>query len=179
MNQQFHAILRRVLIWGGVLFAAAVLQTSLCARLAQTLPHGGTPDLLLAASIAIAIFDGERTGAVAGIAAGFLAGALGGTGLNLLPLCYMLCAYTCGVWSTMSLSANFASWCVYMVAAGVIRAAVTLFTVALNYPAYALTDVAVQVLAPEFAATLLLSPLVYFAVRRVAMLFNRRLRIPE
>jgi len=179
MNQQFHTILRKTLIWGVVLFAAAVVQTGLAARLAQALPHGATPDLLLAAVVAIAIFDGERTGAVAGIAAGFLAGALGGTGLNLLPLCYMLCAYTCGIWSTMSLSANFASWCVYMLAAGVARAAVTLVGVALTYTDYALTEVAIRVLAPEFAATLLLSPVIYFAVRRVATLFNRRLRIPE
>ncbi len=179
MSQQFHTILRKTLVWGGVLFLVAVLQTSLVARIAQALPRGAVPDLLLAAVVAIAIFDGERTGAVAGIAAGFLAGALGGTGVNLLPLCYMLCAYVCGIWSTMSLSANFASWCVYMPAAGVARAAVTLVEVALTYTDYGLADVAVRVLAPEFAATLLLSPVVYVAVRRVATLFNRRLRIPE
>ena len=179
MSQQFHTILRKTLVWGVTLFLFAVLQTSLVARIAQAIPHGAVPDLLLAAVIAIAIFDGERTGAVAGIAAGFLAGALGGTGVNLLPLVYMQCGYVCGIWSTMSLSANFASWCVYMLAAGVARAAVTLVGVALTYPDYGLVDVAARVLLPEFIATVAVSPAVYFPVRRVATLFNRRLKIPE
>ena len=179
MSQQFHAILRKTLIWGGVLFLLAMLQTGLCARVAAAFPYGATPDLLLAAVVAIAIFDGERTGAVAGIAAGFLAGALGGTGFNLLPLCYMLCAYVCGAWSTMSLSANFASWCVYMPTSAAARALVSLVTVALTYGDYTLTAVANRVLFPEFAATLLVSPVIYFVMRRVATLFNRRLRMME
>lgn len=179
MSGQFHTILRKTLIWGVTLFLFAILQTSLVARIAEAIPHGAVPDLLLAAVVAIAIFDGERTGAVAGIAAGFFAGALGGTGLNLLPVCYMLCAYTCGIWSTMSLSANFPSWCVYMLASGAARAAVTLVGIALTYTGYALIPAAAEVLLPEFIATLLLSPLVYFPVRRIALLFNRRLKIPE
>ncbi|MBR7185656.1 MAG: hypothetical protein IKD37_08640 [Clostridia bacterium] len=179
MSQQFHTAVRRLVIWGGVLFAAAILQTSLLARLAQAIPYGAVPDLLLAATVAVAIFDGERTGALAGIAAGIFAGALGGTGINLLPVAYMLCGYVCGIWSTMSLSSNFPSWCVYMLTTGLARAAVTLVTIALSYPDYTLLDVAAHILLPEYAATLLFSVLIYFPVRRIAQSVNRRLRIPE
>ena len=179
MSQQFHTIVRKIIVWGVTLFAAAVLQTSFFARLALAIPYGAVPDLVLAVIVAIAIFDSERTGAIAGIAAGFLVSALGGTGFTLLPLVYMLCGYICGVWSTMGLSANFASWCVYMAAVGVARALTTLISVALSYPDCSLIAVLTTALIPEFLATLLVSPLAYFSVRRVALRFNRRLKIPE
>ncbi len=179
MSLQFHTVLRKIAVWGVALFAFAVLQTSLFARLAEAIPHGAVPDLLLAASVAIAIFDSEKAGAVAGVAAGFLAGALGGVGFNLLPLCYLLCAYVCGIWSTMSLSANLPSWLVYMLASGVIRAINSLVSVAVVYPDYSLLAVAKTLLLPEFIATFACSLLVYFPLKRVALLCNRRLKIPE
>lgn len=179
MSQAFYTNLRKIAVWGVALFFLAVLQTSLFARVAEVIPRGAVPDLLLAASVAIAIFDSERTGAIAGIAAGFLAGALGGVGFSLLPLCYMLCAYVCGIWSTMSLSANLPSWIVYMLASGVARAIVSLVHVAVVYGDYRLSAVVGTVLLPEFFSTLVCSFLVYFPLKRLALLCNRRLKIPE
>lgn len=168
--------MRKTLAWGGVLFLCAILQTSLFAPL---MPFGAVPDLMLATTLAIAIFDSERAGAIAGIAAGVIIGALGSTGFNALPLVYMLCGYLCGIWSTMSLSANLPSWFVYILTGAAVRAAVTLISVSLSYTDYSLITVAVTVLLPDFIATLLFSPIVYFFVRRIARLFNRRLRMPD
>ncbi len=179
MSPQFYTVIRKTIVWGVVLFLLAVFQTSFCSRVAAAIPHGAVPDLMLAAVIAIAIFDSERAGALAGIAAGFLIGALGGTGLNFLPLVYFLCGYVCGIWSTMSLSANFPSWCIYMPAGGAVRGIATLVGIAYSYADYSFFAVLRQRMLPEFFITLLVSPLVYFLVRRTALYFNRRLKIPD
>lgn len=176
MSPQFHTVLRKSLVWGGMLFLAALLQTTLFARIT---PFGAVPDLMLPAVLAIAVFDGERVGAVAGIAAGIIIGALGGTGLNLLPLFYMLCAYLVGIWATVGLSANFPSFVVYILACAAARSVVTLLAVDSAYTSYSLLDVFPQLIAPEFAATVVCAPLLYLPFRRVALLFNRRLKLPE
>lgn len=176
MSPQFYTVIRKILVWGVVLFLCAILQTTVFAPL---MPWGAVPDLMLAATTAIAIFDSERAGAVAGIAAGVMIGALGGTGFNALPLVYMLCGYLFGIWSTMSLSANLPSWFVYILTGAAVRAAVTLISVSLSYTAYSLLTVAATVLLPDFAATVLFSLIIYFPLRRIAQLFNRRLRMPE
>ncbi len=179
MSPQFYTVIRKTTVWGVLLFLLAVVQTGFFARLALIFPYGAVPDLMLAAVIAIAIFDSERAGAIAGIAAGVIIGALGGTGLNLLPIVYLLCGYVCGIWSTMSLSANFPSWCVYMLAGGIARGIATLVEIAFSYADYDFFAVLRQTLFPEFTATVLLSPLIYLLVRRVALFFNRRLKIPD
>ncbi|MBQ3125675.1 MAG: hypothetical protein IJC15_01275 [Clostridia bacterium] len=174
MSAQMHNIIRRVLVWGGVLFLCAILQTTLFSFLRGV--HA-RPDLMLAAVVAIAIFDSPRAGGVAGIAAGVIIGALGGVGLNLLPLFYMLCGCFFGVWSTHSLSANFPSWLIYMLVGCCGRAIMTLIHLDAVYPVYSLLDVVPGILVPEFLATLLVSPLLYLTLRRAALLFNRRLRM--
>ncbi|MBQ2767233.1 MAG: hypothetical protein IJF49_04045 [Clostridia bacterium] len=176
MSPQFYTIIRKILAWVGMLFAVAILQTTVFVRIA---PFGVVPDLMLPAVLAIAIFDSERTGAVAGIAAGVMIGALGGTGVNLLPLFYMLCAYLVGIWATIGLSANFPSFLVYMLSSAGARMVITLLAVDRIYASYSLLDVFPQLLFPEFAATMLCAPLLYLPFRRVALLFNRRLKLPD
>ncbi|MBR6708703.1 MAG: hypothetical protein IKL84_03395 [Clostridia bacterium] len=174
MSAQMHNIIRKILVWGGVLFLCAILQTSALSFLRE---YNARPDLMLAAVIAIAIFDSPHAGAIAGIAAGVIIGALGGVGLNLYPLFYMLCGCLFGIWSTHSLSANFPSWLIYMLVGGIGRAVITLIELDAAYAVYSLLDVVPGVVVPEFCATVLISPLLYLLLRRTALLFNRRLRM--
>lgn len=176
MSPQFHTLIRKSLAWGGMLFLVALLQTTIFSRIT---PLGAVPDLMLPAVLAVAIFDSERVGAVAGIAAGIIIGALGGAGLNLLPLFYMLCAYLVGIWATVGLSANFPSFLVYILSCAAARSVVTLLAVDSAYATYSLLDVFPRLIAPEFAATVVFAPLLYLPFRRIALLFNRRLKLPE
>lgn len=87
------ALLRRVVIYGILLFFITIIQTSL-----PFIPvfEGAVPNLTLAAVAAIGFFDSERAGAVAGIAAGAALDALGSATLSLMPLAGFAAGYFSG-----------------------------------------------------------------------------------
>ena len=77
----------RIAIYAIAAFLIAVLQTS---RLGNIGLFGVRPQLVLALVCAAAYFCGSATGAVCGIMGGALTDALGGTGISILALLYML-----------------------------------------------------------------------------------------
>lgn len=83
----------RIVIYALAAFLIAVLQTS---RLGNIGFFGVRPQLMLALVCAAAYFCGSATGAVCGIMGGALTDALGGTGISILALLYMLIGYLIG-----------------------------------------------------------------------------------
>ena len=75
--------LRRIGIWGGLLFLLAVSESSFFGGL-SFLP--ATPDLILCAVVAIALLDSPAVAAVAAVGGGVLSDVMGGTGAYFSPI---------------------------------------------------------------------------------------------
>ena len=112
MNNQlspipWQTLLKKSIIWGIWLFLLAVFQTSFFSVFR---PFGAVPDLVLPAVIAIAIYDRERMGTIAGIMGGYMVDALGGVGLSLSPIVYMICGCIVALLAYSIINRDFMSW---------------------------------------------------------------------
>ena len=86
------SVMRRVIIYGVLFFILCVAQTSFFGQLSFL---SVVPNLALGGVAAVALLDEERCAIVCGIAAGFLADAIGGSGISLSPIIFMLVAIIC------------------------------------------------------------------------------------
>ena len=83
----------KIAAYGTAVFLIAVFQSSVAPRFPF---FGTTPVYLLALTAAAAFFDGESTGSIVGLASGFVADALGGVGISVLPVFYTLLGWGIG-----------------------------------------------------------------------------------
>lgn len=162
----------RIILFFILIFGSAVIQTSFFMA-AGVFP--ASPDLLLAAVIGIAIYDGERSAAAAGVAAGFLAEALGGDGVMLLPVFYLLIGYIFGIVSRFFLKKNFLSWLVYMLIAANVRLGYSFSYLMITEPDLNLFLAFKNILIPEFIMTVLFSIPIYFFSRICARPFHKKI----
>ncbi len=87
-------MLRRIGFFGALLFFLLLIQCSLAEF---SIFRGSVPAIVAAAVSALGFFDSERTGAVAGIAAGWALDAFGAPApLSLLPLALLAVGYFSG-----------------------------------------------------------------------------------
>ncbi len=102
MNNQlpvtsWQTLLKKSVAWGIWLLLLAVLQTSFFSVFR---PFGAVPNTVLSAVVAIAVYDRERMGSIAGVLGGVLIDSLGSVGLSFSPLAFLLCgsltALLCG-----------------------------------------------------------------------------------
>ena len=161
-------ITAKCLVYGGVVFILAVLQSTFFAVFRL---WGAIPDLLLGAVLTVAVIEDERAGAVVGVAAGFFVESAGGVGFTVLPLYYMLCGYVCGVCAVYMLRRNFASWFVYTLIAYISRAAVTLIYMGATLPELRIITIFFDTLVPEYFGSLICAVPIYFLTRLCARAF--------
>ncbi len=161
----------KVVIFSLLIFITASAQTSFFGAFGV---FPATPDLLLSAVSGIALFDGERSGAICGIAAGFLADVLGGTAITLLPLFYMLVGYVCGIMALRFLKRNFLSWCVYTLIFCASRAVLTLFYTAATEVGFSFLTLFGETVIPEFYMTFVFALPTYFICRLCASPFHEK-----
>ena len=121
----------RVLIYSAAAFLIVVLRTSSLGRIGL---FGVKPQLGLALVCAAAYFCGSSMGAVCGTVTGVIVDALGGAGISILALLYMLFGYLVGARTAdrrqSRSSGNLGGWSATLAAgvgAGVIITAVGLF----------------------------------------------------
>lgn len=165
----------RILLFGLLVFLSGVLQSSLFASL-SFMP--ASPDLLLLSVIGIAVYDGERSGAISGIAAGVIAEAFGGGAhILLFPLFYMLCGYFFGVVSRIFLNRNFISWMLYVLIAAVLRGGLSLLHSMLTETDINIYPIFADVVIPEYFITLICSVPMYFIVRVTVRPFRKKIEM--
>ena len=179
-EQKHHSLfsshtIGRILLFSLFIFLSGSLQSSLFAALSFFL---ATPDLVLIAVIGLAVYDGERSGAIAGICAGAFVEALGG-GAHILfmPLFYMLCGYFFGVVSRVFLNRNFISWLLYIIIAASLRGALSLI-----HGVFTETDINIyliftEIIIPEYFLTLICSVPMYFLVRATVRPFHKKMEM--
>lgn len=179
MNNQLTPVLwqtvfKKSLIWGIWLFVLAILQTSLFSYLRF---FGAVPDLVLPAVVAVAVYDKERTGIIAGIVGGVIIDALGGVGLSISPLVYMLCGTLVALLTYSVLRRDFASFLTGTAISLVITGIFSLLSayVALGASRFAASHIWSELLIPQYFASLLAGIPVWFFTRLIwSKLFDNR-----
>lgn len=148
----------------------ALLQTTAFARFRL---FGAIPDLMLPLVVAIAMREGERWGAVCGLAAAVVIQSLGASGPALLPLLYVPAGYFCPIITRLYLTDSAAVRLIYTAVCGVGRAIVTLFCLALTVDSFSLPQLLSGVIVPEYASTFVMSVPVHLAVRLLFRPFHK------
>jgi len=160
----------RIVLFGILVFGNGVIQTSFFSAVSI---FPAVPDLLLSAIVGLALFDGERSGAVAGVGAGMLAIALGGSGTFLLPVFYMLTGYLIGIFARVNFKRNLISWFLYMaLAAGARTLLSVIYTVFAESGVNILTALN-SVVVPEYIMTVIFSVFNYFLARLCVLPFRK------
>lgn len=154
-------LVKRIIIYGALL---VLLTTAQCSFFANLRICPATPDLLLGAVVAIMLLDSKRSATVFALAAGVLADALGGSGLSLSPLFYILLAALLAAISDKFLPAFF-SFAVLLIPAIALKAVFGMLSVYLIYSSLPIVYVLKNILLPEAAVTFILCLGVYPAVK--------------
>ncbi len=152
----------------GLLLFFALLETTLFTRVQ---PLGATPDLMLVLTVAVAVTEREKWGAVFGLAAGFIIESLSSR-TTALPLLFTLAGYTTGAVISEYFRDSVATRALFTAAAAAVRAALTVITAASITDA-ALPAIISQAAVPEFFGTLLFSPLPHAAAKLSLHKFNK------
>ncbi len=165
-----ESIIKGVVL-GLLLVIFLLLQTTF---FVQFSPFGTVPDLLLSMTVAVAVSEGEKWGAVFGLVAAYLSQALGGvnTGFSLLPLFYMSAGYFCGICAVNYLSDSIPVRGIYIAASGVGRGVVTTICAASVLNA-SLGEILLHIVIPEFFSTALLAPGIYGLIYLVLRPFHK------
>lgn len=137
-------------------------------------PFGASPDILIVAVAAFALYEGGHAGAIFGAAVGYIADALGGVGAVLLPLPYMLLGYFCGIVATDHYKRSPVLFLIFDACAAVVRAVTTLFYMMLTWHSFDLSVVFPSVIVPEILSTLAVSPFPALLLLPVYLIFRKR-----
>ncbi len=121
-------------------------------------PFDSTPDILIIAVAMIAMYENERAGAIFGVAIGFVAEALGGTGLSLLPLVYMLIGWFGGIAASEYYKRSVLLFLIFDVGACTVRMFVTLIYVVCIWETADMSVIFPNVLVPEMLSTFVMAP---------------------
>ncbi|MBO5415684.1 MAG: hypothetical protein J6A83_03555 [Clostridia bacterium] len=165
-----EAVIKRILVWGALLFILAVAQCSFFTGL-TFMP--AVPNILLGAVAAISVFDTQRSAAVCGIAAGFLGDALGGSGISLSPLALLVVAIVSAELSK-KLIPNFFTWAVLLIPASLIGSVFTFVNLFISFGRPSFASVFKSILLPELLMTVICSLPLFFIVKLCARLIDAK-----
>ena len=155
------AIIRRIVVYSILFFTLCVAQCSFFAGLSFL---RAVPDIVMGAVVAIALLDTQKSAIICGIAAGTMIDALGGSGISLSPIAFMIIAILCSEIAKKMLP-NFLSWAVMLIPAVALRSLFTLISIAVSFDGIALSSVFSSILLPEAILTFFLSLPIFFAVK--------------
>lgn len=146
--------LLRGLIVSGLLAFFAIMETTFGSRFPL---FGATADLMLSFVIAAAMAEGERWGAVVGLASGLVIDALGAPlGAPLSALLYMPLGYATGILTENYFTKSAAVRAIFLLGAGVLRMVLTALTFLGSEAEIPFSGLVFDILLPEYGATVIL-----------------------
>ena len=155
------SVMRRVIIYGVLFFILCIAQTSFFSQLSFL---SVVPSLALGGVAAVSLLDDQRCAVVCGIAAGFLLDAIGGCGISISPLVFMLVAVICSEIAKKMLP-HFLSWLIVMLVAALLGAMITALNFIISFGAISFSELLLSLLLPELLATYFISLPVFFFVK--------------
>ena len=168
-NVSFKAVGYRALIYGGALFLLAVIEGTVFTRFTL---FGASPDLLLGAVLTLAMAEGEKTGGVCGIAAGFFGASLCGASALYMPFAFLV-GYIFGIISDRALAKNYPSALALMGCVYALKCFFNLIDASVTAHSFDLLRSLTEAVLPElFYSAILFSP-VYFIFRWLSAVFSR------
>ncbi len=159
-----------ILTLSALFLTVAVLQTTLFSEFRI---WGVVPELCFVTLLTVSFVLGRETGAITGIAAGFLLDALGTTGISLTPVFYLLCGYVCGHFTRAIRPKRFTAYLAVLGCGIPLNAAMTLIRICLTYREIRLLDILLHILLPEAAVTLLFGLLLHYPVKWLCQWMSR------
>lgn len=151
--------------------ALLIFETSFFSRIRA---FDSTPDVMIIATLSIGFYENEKAGAIFGASFGFLSGIIGGMGISILPLVYMLVGYFCGVVTADYYRRSIPLFIILDLSVCAVRMLATLISVAFTWTTVDITVVFPQVLLPEFFSTLITSPVPALLFLPVCRIFGDR-----
>lgn len=155
------SIIRRIVVYSILFFTLGIAQCSFFAGLSFL---SVVPDIVMGAVVAIALLDTQKNAIICGIAAGAMIDALGGSGLSLSPIFFLIIAIICSEIAKKILP-TFISWAVILIPAVALRSFFTLISLAISFDGIAFSSVFSSILLPEAILTFFLSLPIFFAVK--------------
>lgn len=155
------SVTKRLILYGILCFLLAVIQCSFLARL-RYLP--ATPDLILGAMIAVLLLDSREAGLAVGMVGGFLLDVLGGVGISVSPLLYLVIGTLAALMADKMLP-RFWSWVLLMLPSLLVRELYGLIRLRLVNHESAIRAIWEQILLPESIGTLIFCLPLYGVIR--------------
>lgn len=139
---------------GVLILVFVMLQTTVFTNIK---PFGAVPDLMLSFVCAVGVTEGERWGGVTGLICAVLSESVGGYGLTLLPLLYVLVGYIAGILGAFYFRDSVPVRAIYSACAGVLKCFVTVICTYYAYGEASFALVLTEIVIPEYFSTLLMS----------------------
>ena len=154
-------LLKRILFYG---IATLVLTSLQCAFFPFLDFCPATPDLVLTMLTAIALLDSPKSAAICAVASGFFVDAIGGSGISLSPVFYLIGAVIISIFTDKILK-GLPSFLLLMIPTLLWRAFSTYVYAAIVEKALPGASVFSDIILPEAICTALLAIPVYFLVK--------------
>lgn len=151
---------------------AAVLICTVSSFLPAAGYKGAIPDLILCATVAVAYFEGERSAAVFGTAAGFALEAVGSVGFSILPVFYMLAGCVGALLFSRALQKHFGAYMLYTALFMLMRSIISIIYIQFSMPDYSIATAFDRVLLDEYGLTLVCAAIVFFATMGISRLLK-------
>ena len=158
---------------GIMILVFSSLQVSLFGKMR---PFGAVPDVMLCLVLGIAFFKGEYAGAITGISAGFVIEAIGGQGMTLLPLVYLLYGYVGGAYARAVYPKRFLPYLFYLFCGLILRAATTLLYACMTWETVNIPVILLYSVLPEMGGTAIAGCVLYAPIKLVCYLIDRKTR---
>ena len=168
-------LLRRIIVFGIVIFIFGVLH---CAFFARLSPFGTTPDIMLGLLCAILMLDGKKSACVCSLAAGYFVDAQGAVAPALSPLFYLL-AVCALIIPAEKMMPRFASFAALLLPAVLLTALETYISAFIAYSSLPPSAIFTRVLLPEMLSTYIFCLPLYFVIKLCMLPIDDRGHFPS
>lgn len=168
MRISIHSVVKHA-VYSIIMLLIIVAQ---CAFLGGVEIFGARPQIVLLYVCALAIFEGPRTGAIYGLAGGYLLDIMCGGGIYFSAVIYMIMCYIAAYAVEMFLSDGYVSYIAISAVFLIAKHILDTFVLVATYKGIKFGSVLVSVFLPEFVYTLAVSAVIYFPMMLLCSKFN-------
>lgn len=168
---KIKVLLYKCSLYAIILFLIAVAQVSFFTKINIL---GATPDLLLAAVVALCIKEEHKIASICGIISGFLYCSLGGIKYPIYILFSFLCAYTLKIIALRSLGTNYPSFLALSLLAFGIKVVFNLFDASMFSSNFVIFRILWQIALPELISSMIFCSISYLLISVISHLINKK-----